>query len=45
VRARGSGIETDIASGGVLEFHDGRIVRWEGFGSKDKALEALSPQG
>jgi ketosteroid isomerase-like protein len=41
VRARGSGIEMDIASGGVFEFRDGRIVRWEDFGSKDKALEAV----
>jgi limonene-1,2-epoxide hydrolase len=41
VRARGSGIETDIATGGIFDFHDGKIVRWEDFGSKDKALEAL----
>jgi limonene-1,2-epoxide hydrolase len=41
VRARGSGIETDIEIGGVFEFRDGKVVRWEDFGSKDKALEAL----
>jgi limonene-1,2-epoxide hydrolase len=41
VRARGSGIETDIESGGVFEFRDGKVVRWEDFGSKDKALEAV----
>ncbi len=41
VRARGSGIETDIATGAILEFRDGRIVRWEDFGSKETALEAL----
>jgi limonene-1,2-epoxide hydrolase len=41
VRARGSGIETDIESGGVFEFRDGKIVRWEDFGSKEKALEAV----
>jgi limonene-1,2-epoxide hydrolase len=41
VRARGSGIETDIETGGVFEFRDGKIVRWEDFGSKDKALEAV----
>jgi limonene-1,2-epoxide hydrolase len=41
VRARGSGIETDIATGGVFEFRDGKIVRWEDFGSKEKALKAL----
>jgi limonene-1,2-epoxide hydrolase len=41
VRARSSGIETDIAIGGVAELRDGRIVRWEDFGSKDKALQAI----
>ena len=40
VRARGSGVETDIQTGGLFEFRDGRIVRWEDFGSKSKALEA-----
>jgi limonene-1,2-epoxide hydrolase len=40
VRARGSGIETDIEAGGLFEFRDGKVVRWEDFGSKDKALEA-----
>jgi limonene-1,2-epoxide hydrolase len=41
VRARGSGIETDIEVGGVYEFRDGKVVRWEDFGSKDKALDAV----
>jgi limonene-1,2-epoxide hydrolase len=45
VRARGSGIETDIATGGIFEFRDGKIVRWEDFGSKDKALEAVGLSG
>ena len=45
VRARQSGIETDISMGGVFEFRDGKIVRWEDFGSKDRALEALGMQG
>ena len=40
VRARGSGVETDIQTGGLFEFRDGRIVRWEDLGSKSKALEA-----
>ena len=40
VRARGSGLETDIQTGGLFEFRDGRIVRWEDFGSKSKAREA-----
>jgi ketosteroid isomerase-like protein len=41
VRAKQSGIETDIPTGGVFEFRDGKIVRWEDFGSKDKALKAV----
>jgi ketosteroid isomerase-like protein len=41
VRARGSGIETDIASGGIFEFRDGKVARWEDFGSKDEALKAV----
>jgi ketosteroid isomerase-like protein len=41
VRARQSGIETDIPTGGVFEFRDGKIVRWEDFGSKEKALKAV----
>jgi ketosteroid isomerase-like protein len=41
VRARESGIEVDVPMGGVFEFRDGKIVRWEDFGSKEKALEAV----
>jgi ketosteroid isomerase-like protein len=40
VRARGSGLDTEVPTGGVFKFRDGRIVRWEDFGSKEKALEA-----
>jgi ketosteroid isomerase-like protein len=42
VRARQSGIETDIPVGGLFEFRDGKIVRWEDFGSREKALEAAA---
>lgn len=45
VRARESGIEVDVPIGGVFEFRDGRIVRWEDFGSREKALEALGLAG
>ena len=45
VRARGSGIETDIATAGVFDFRDGKIVHWEDFGDKDKALEAVGHEG
>jgi limonene-1,2-epoxide hydrolase len=45
VRARGSGIEVDVPMGGVFEFRDGKIVRWEDFGSKDQALKAVGLEG
>lgn len=45
VRARESGIEVDVPMGGVFEFRDGKIVRWEDFGSKEKALKAMGPEG
>jgi limonene-1,2-epoxide hydrolase len=41
VRARQSGIETDIPTGGIFEFCDGKIVRWRDFGSKQAALKAV----
>jgi hypothetical protein len=40
MRARGSGLETDVQTGGIAEFRDGKVVRWEDFGSKEKALKA-----
>ncbi len=39
VRGKGSGIEMDVPSAGVFEFRDGKIVRWEDFGTRAKALE------
>jgi ketosteroid isomerase-like protein len=44
VRARQSGIETDIPMGGMVEFRDGKIVRWEDVGSKEKALKAVEAE-
>lgn len=44
VQARQSGIETDIPVGNVVEFRDGKIVRWQSFGSKDDALKAVGLQ-
>jgi ketosteroid isomerase-like protein len=41
VRARQSGIDTDIPVGAVVEFRDGKIVRWQAFDSKEKALKAV----
>jgi ketosteroid isomerase-like protein len=40
LRARGSGLETDVESAGLFDFRDGKIARWEDFGSREKALEA-----
>jgi ketosteroid isomerase-like protein len=45
VRARQSGIETDIPVGGLFEFRDGKIARWEDFGSRQRALDAAGAQG
>jgi SnoaL-like domain len=41
VRARQSGIETDIPVGHVIDFRDGKVVRWQAFDSKEKALKAV----
>jgi ketosteroid isomerase-like protein len=45
MRARGSGIETDVSMGGLVEFRDEKILRWEDFGSKEQALEAAGARG
>jgi len=49
VRARGSGVETDIETGGLFEFRDGRIVRWEDFvvekqGPRSRGAAAVGAQ-
>jgi ketosteroid isomerase-like protein len=41
VRGRGSGAETEVRTGGVFELRDGRIARWQDFGSKEGALASL----
>jgi len=41
VRGRGSGAEVDVPVGGIFDLRDGRIVRWQDFGSKETALEAV----
>jgi ketosteroid isomerase-like protein len=40
MRARKSGVEMDIPVGALLDFRDGKIVRFEDFGSKEAALKA-----
>lgn len=39
VRGMGSGVEMEVPSAGIFQFRDGLIVRWEDFGSKERALE------
>ena len=41
VRGAGSGVEMDIPAWNVVEFRDGKISRWESFGSKADALKAV----
>jgi ketosteroid isomerase-like protein len=40
-RARQSGVAMDQPVGGVVEFRDDKILRWEDFGSKEQALSEL----
>jgi ketosteroid isomerase-like protein len=42
VRGKGSGAQTQVPVGGLFELRDGRISRWEDFGSKESALAALN---
>jgi ketosteroid isomerase-like protein len=41
IRGTGSGVEMDVAAGGIFEFRDGLIARWQDYGSKQDALEAV----
>ena len=40
VRGRGSGLETEVETGGIFDFRDGKVVRWQDFGSKAAAVAA-----
>jgi len=39
LRGRGSGVEMNVPSAGVVDIRDGLITRWQDFGSVPKALE------
>jgi hypothetical protein len=41
VRGAGSGVEMDIPAWHVVELRDGKISRWESFGSKADARKAV----
>ena len=40
VVAKGSGVEMDVPVGGLFDLRDGKVTRWEDFGSKERALDA-----
>ena len=40
IRGRGSTVETDIPVAGIFTFEQGKLVRWEDFRDRDRALEA-----
>ncbi len=40
IRARGSGVETDIPTAGIATYERGKLVRWEDFRDRRLALEA-----
>jgi ketosteroid isomerase-like protein len=41
VRGSGSGVEMEVPIGGIFDFRDGRITRWQAYGSKEHVLEAV----
>jgi ketosteroid isomerase-like protein len=45
VIAKGSGVEMDVPVGGLFELRDGKVTRWEDFGSKEHALDAAGVPG
>ena len=40
IRARESGVETDVPVAGIATFREGKLVRWEDFRERRLALEA-----
>jgi uncharacterized protein len=40
IRARQGGVETDVPTAGIATYRDGRLIRWQDFGDRRKALEA-----
>ena len=45
LRGKGGGVEMDIPTGGIFDFRGGKIIRWQDFGSRAKALEAAGLSG
>ena len=40
VRGKGSGVETDYPMAGIAAYRDGKLVRWEDFRERERALRA-----
>jgi ketosteroid isomerase-like protein len=40
IRARGSGVETDIPTAGIATYEEGKLIRWEDFRDRGLALKA-----
>jgi ketosteroid isomerase-like protein len=40
VRARGSGVDTEVPTAGIATYREGKLIRWEDFRERDRALEA-----
>ena len=40
LRARESGIETDLATAGIAAHRDGLLIDWKDYGDRQKALQA-----
>jgi ketosteroid isomerase-like protein len=40
IRARGSGVDTEIPAAGIATYRDGKLTRWEDFRERRLALEA-----
>jgi hypothetical protein len=40
IRARQSNVETDVPTAGIASYRDGRLIRWQDFGDRRKAVKA-----
>jgi ketosteroid isomerase-like protein len=40
IRARGSGVDTEISAAGIATYRDGKLTRWEDFRERRLALDA-----
>jgi ketosteroid isomerase-like protein len=45
VRGKGSGVELDFPTGGIVQFDGGKMISWRDFGDHGRALEAAGLAG